>query len=175
MMFPRSWIQTLYFCQEDYLRGVSLWLHHIGRHMTSNSHIIIKFFLFLRTFKFYPLSKFQQCYNNVINCWTLDPQTLPIFCSKVCTVILTSPYFPSFQHWQPLLYFLFLWAQLFKDSIYKWYHAVFVFLCLVCYILIKFLYSDWMNSKGLCSGTSDSLLDCHYALQVVLMKLLIQR
>lgn len=164
-MFPHSWIQTLYFCQEYYLRGVSFWLHHTGKHMMSNSHIIVKFFLFLRTFKFYPL----------INCWTLDPQTLPIFCLKVCTLIPTSPYFSSFQPWQPLLYFLFLRVQLFKYSIYKWYHAVFVFLCLVYYTLIKFLYSDWMNSKRLCSGTSDSLLDCQYALQVVLMKLLIQR
>ena len=45
---------------------------------------------------------------------------------KLYTLLPISPYFP---HPQPLATTLFLWVWLFSPT-YKWYHAVFVFLCL---------------------------------------------
>ena len=106
--------------------------YHLKLIYTSNiSHSY--FFCVVRTLKIYSPSKFQVQYN-IINYSSpgciLDPQNLFIFQLKVYTCWPTPPY-PSHLP-PPGVHHSENWFDEFNflDFMYKWNHAVFVFLCL---------------------------------------------
>lgn len=155
-----------------------------------NTSITLCIYLFwVRILKFYPLSKFQLC-NMVLStshCFTLGPQTLFIFYLKACTLLPTSISLIP----QPLATtFLFHFFELdfyFSDSTCKWYHWVFVFLCLAsftyCNALSLFMLLQmagfpsfsWMNNISLYMYITFSLsayplirhLSCFHILAIV--------
>ena len=92
------------------------------------------FIFVVRTFKIYSLSKFQVCDTVLLTTITMPYIRISehfILYLKVYTLWPISPLFPHLQLLVATISDSVSMSLAFLDSTYKWYHIVFVFLCLI--------------------------------------------